>query len=264
MSFFPLANISKIKGYCTLHNFSSNNWEPINNSKKTIWAIYSNGTKWITKKMDSIEYGESITYYYDDIFKKSKNDDFPLILLQFRKTPLKRELNELPNHEFKYNKVPEWRATVGFSLNNTKSSYQGEINPFPPNASLLTFHPFIQHGRVKNFFLFLNLERMPFFREVDIEIYEANTNKFIDKVKVKSNSVNLIPLDKYNFSSKQLPIFICRSMAGIPFGLGVSNNHDMLSLEHTHPPASFTVHGERFKVQNEIKRKWFNILKPLK
>ena len=34
----------------------------------------------------------------------------------------------------------------------------------------------------------------------------------------------------------------------------------MLSLEHTHPPASFAVHGERFKVQAEIKKQWFNAL----
>ena len=44
------------------------------------------------------------------------------------------------------------------------------------------------------------------------------------------------------------------------FGLGVSEDKKMLSLEHTHPPASFAVHGERFKVQAEIKRQWFNAL----
>ncbi len=49
-------------------------------------------------------------------------------------------------------------------------------------------------------------------------------------------------------------------MAGIPFGLAVSHNKQMLSLEHTHPPASFAVHGSRFKVQGEIKKQWFTIL----
>ena len=78
---------------------------------------------------------------------------------------------------------------------------------------------------------------------------------------VKNNSANLIELDKYNFSSNHLPVFICRSMAGIPFGLGIQKNKKMLSMEHTHPPASFVIHGDRFKVQGEIKRRWFNILK---
>ena len=52
-------------------------------------------------------------------------------------------------------------------------------------------------------------------------------------------------------------------MAGIPFGLGICKQNSMLSLEHTHPPASFVVHGQRFKVQGNIKSKWFNILKDI-
>ena len=203
-----------------------------------------------------------LVYKYSDVYQEEHENAPSLILLQFRKTPLAKYLDALPDHEFSYNKTPEWRATVGFSLNNAQTSYQGEINPFPQRASLLTFHPFIQYNQVNNYLLFFNVEKLPFFREKEIEIFEANTKKFVDKVKVKNNSSNLIPLDKYNFSQDQLPVFVCRSMAGVPFGLGISQNNEMLSLEHTHPPASFSVHGERFKVQSEIKRQWFNLLKP--
>lgn len=260
MAFFPLANTSKVNGYCTLHNYQPNNWEPIKNCKKKVWAIYSDGEKWITKYLNSIDVGESQTYSYNDVYKENGRNSPSLILLQFRKTSLAKNLDVLPDHEFDYNRTPEWRATVGFSLNQCQTSYQGEINPFPPKASLLTFHPFIQYKQVNNYFLFFNVEKSPFFREVEIEIYEANSRKFIDKVVVKNNSTNLIPLDFYNFLPNQLPVFVCRSMAGIPFGLGISKNKEMLSLEHTHPPASFSVHGERFKVQSGIKNQWFSIL----
>lgn len=262
MAFFPLANTSKVNGYCTLHNYQPNNWEPIVNCQKTVWAIYCNGNKWVTKYLNNISIGESQTYKYSDVYQEEQENAPSLILLQFRKTPLAKYLDALPDHEFSYNKTPEWRATVGFSLNQARTSYQGEINPFPPRASLLTFHPFIQYYQVNNYFLFFNVEKLPFFREQEIEIFEANTKKFVDKVKIKNNSANLIPLDKYNFSPDQLPVFVCRSMAGIPFGLGICKNNEMLSLEHTHPPASFAVHGERFKVQSEIKRQWLNALKP--
>ena len=50
-------------------------------------------------------------------------------------------------------------------------------------------------------------------------------------------------------------------MAGIPFGFGLNRTAPMLSLEHTHPPASFVVHGNRFETQKIIKTNWFNILK---
>ena len=82
-------------------------------------------------------------------------------------------------------------------------------------------------------------------------------------MEVKIYHLNFIPLNLYNFLPDQLPIFICRSMAGIPFGFGISKNKDMLSLEHTHPPASFSVHGERFKVQGEIKNNWLSKLKQI-
>ena len=106
----------------------------------------------------------------------------------------------------------------------------------------------------------MNTEKLPNYRESSIEIYEANSRKFIDEIKVFANHANLIELDQYCFSPTDLPVFISRTMAGIPFGLGVSEDNTMLSLEHTHPPASFSVHGERFKVQAEIKRQWFNTL----
>tara|TARA_Y100000768_G_C23984651_1_gene688000 strand:- start:3000 stop:3788 length:789 start_codon:yes stop_codon:yes gene_type:complete len=261
MAFFPLPNSSKADGFCTVHNFTPNNWEPVKNSRKTVWAIYSNGDKWITKELDKIEVGESKKYFYDEIYRGVKKQRHPLILLQFRNSALPKTLNNLPYHQYKYNKVPEWRATVGFKINKNETSYQGEINPFPTKASLLTFHPFIQYKRITNYFLFVNIENTPEFRKETLEIYEAKTKKIIDKVNIYSNNCNLIEIDRYNFQEDELPIFVCRKMAGIPFGLGISDDKKMLSLEHTHPPASFVVHGDRFKVQSEIKLKWFNILK---
>ena len=262
MPFFPICKILNTQGFCTIHNYKPNNWEKSSSGKKTLWAIYSDGNTWITEEVLSLDQGECHTFKYDDFKLKSKRNHSPLIIFQFRKTPLEKTLKFLPSQEFEFTKTPQWRSTVGFSYKNTQTSYQGEINPFPEKASLLTFHPFIQYNQVNNYLLFFNVEKLPFFREKEIEIFEANTKKFVDKVKVKNNSSNLIPLDKYNFSQDQLPVFVCRSMAGVPFGLGISQNNEMLSLEHTHPPASFSVHGERFKVQSEIKRQWFNLLKP--
>ena len=70
------------------------------------------------------------------------------------------------------------------------------------------------------------------------------------------NSLNCIPLDDYKFSQSDLPIFYIDSMAAIPFGLGVSKGGKMLSLEHTHPPASLVLFGQRNSVQGRIKQKW--------
>lgn len=260
MAFFPLPKVFNAKGFCTVHNFPPNQWELDINSKKQLWAIYSNGIEWLTEKIDDFKLGESKTYYFND-FNNLKYNEASLILLQFRKTPLEKKLKTLPEHEFSYTKIPEWRASVGFQIRDSQTSYQGEINPFPSTASLLTFHPFIQFNKVKNYLLVFNVEKSPLSRSAFLEIYNSENKNLIDKVTIQNNSTNIINLDKYNFSSTDLPLFACRNMAGIPFGFAISKDEKMLSLEHTHPPASFVVHGQRFMVQKEIKRKWFSVLK---
>lgn len=254
-------NLDIAEGFCTIQNFAPNSFEKINNSKKNVWAIYSNGNKWITKDLGYLNAGESRTIYYKQIIK-SESKKKPLVLLQFRKSPLNPVLDLLPDHEFSYNKIPEWRSTVGIFNKNTQTSYQGEINPFPTHASLLTFHPFIQYNDISNYLIFINLEKTSKHRFSYLEIYDTKSKVHYDSVKILNNHINLIPLDKYNFKKYQLPVFLCRDMAGIPFGFGVSNNLKMLSLEHTHPPGMFAVHGDRFNVQKKIKSDFFEILKP--
>ena len=142
--------------------------------------------------------------------------------------------------------LPEWRATVGVKRNGAQASYQGEVNPFPNKASLLTFHPFIQVQETENYLVLLNVESSPLFRWSELEIYSSETEKIIDIVHVKNNCISIIPLDQYGFSEKELPIFQCKKMAGIPFGFGKSKTSSILSLEHTHPPGSLTLFGNRF------------------
>lgn len=260
MSFFPLLNINESAGFCTVHNFPPNNWENISKEPKSLWSIYSDGKKWITNLICKLNYGESKTIYYKDFNLNTKSGVLPVIALQFRDKPLEKKLSVLPDNEFKFTKTPEWRATVGFNYKGTSTSYQGEINPFPTKASLLTFHPFIQYNEIENFFVFVNLEAKPELRESKIEIYNSNNRKLIDIVKIKSNSINIIPLNRYKIKQQELPIFLSRNMAGIPFGFGINKTAPMLSLEHTHPPASFVVHGNRFNYQKKIKEDWFKIL----
>ena len=88
MSFFPLCNINKTEGSCSIHNFSPNNWEKVSDGDKTLWAIYSDGEKWITKELTKLNEGESKTIFYNDFNLKTKDDVSPLIALQLRKTPL--------------------------------------------------------------------------------------------------------------------------------------------------------------------------------
>ena len=103
----------------------------------------------------------------------------------------------------------------------------------------------------KTIYFFMNLESSPLNRKAFIEIYRSHSKEFVDKIEIENNCTNEIPLDIYDFNSKELPVFICRDMTGIPFGFGISISDKMISLEHTHPPASFALHGNEFWSKKE-------------
>jgi hypothetical protein len=45
-------------------------------------------------------------------------------------------------------------------------------------------------------------------------------------------------------------------MAAIPLYFSMDQEGQHLSLEHTHPPASLVIHGNRWAVQRSIKENW--------
>ena len=265
MPFYPLFNALENFGFVQLANFAPNNWEKVTNGVKNVFSIVTDGQKWKASNLGTIPENEFRTFRTDDfLLKKSskKNGVFieELVLLDMRNDFLGKDLIELPNSDLITTQWPEWRATVGFDSSNSRVSYQGEINPTPSKATLLTFHPFIQFEDIKNYFIFLNIEKSPVIRWSEIDIYLSSSGEKIDTKIVRNNAANIIPLDEYGFKSQDLPVFYCKSMAGIPFGFGQSISSGMLSLEHTHPPGSLTIHGDRLLSQRNIKAGWANYL----
>jgi hypothetical protein len=158
--------------------------------------------------------------------------------------------------------MPNWRATISLHSGMMSTSYQGELDPFPDPGSLLTFAPFIQFGnKVENFMLFVNLENSPLRRSSILEVHDsAETRCVKQSTSVRSNSISVISLDSLNFSIDTLPIISCKGMSGIPLFFSKTDDGSFLSMEHTHPPASYVIHGQRWGAQKLMKKKWFDKL----
>jgi hypothetical protein len=169
-------------------------------------------------------------------------------------------LSTLPSRKFWYSEIPAWRNTSGFYNQFTQVSYQSDIEPLPLKASLLTFHPFIQFGDVINNLLVLNVTNDPKIQSGKILMFNSFNKSFIADSLISTNSLTTIPLDIYNFKPTDLPVFYSPEIAGIPFGLGIAKSGKMLSLEHTHPPASLVLHGNRRAIQGKIKKSWIEKL----
>ena len=91
-------------------------------------------------------------------------------------------------------------------------------------------------------------------------MFNSFDKSFIADTLISTNSLTTIPLDVYSFKPTDLPVFYSPEIAGIPFGLGIAKSGKMLSLEHTHPPASLVLHGNRRAIQGKIKKSWIEKL----
>jgi hypothetical protein len=260
LAFYPILKGHYCKGKVTLHNYFPNNWEGLIKSNQHMHVTYLKDGVWNSTYLGVLEYGKSRSFQSKDF--KFISDDETVILLSLNKNVLSETCKTLPKLNEDNIKNPVWRATLSLVSEFTESSYQGEINPFPERATLLTFCPFIQYGsNIKNYALLLNLETNPKHRVAKIEIYNFKTNTFLKSQLVESNKINTICLDGLGIENNDLPVIICKSMAFIPLYYSCTNDGKFLSLEHTHPPSKFVVHGDRFKVQGFLKKIWLSKLK---
>ncbi len=256
--YFPLIFHEKLNGFLNLVYLPPNSWENKTKTKINLYAIFSDGSDWNTIELPQLEYGESVTYEESYFKQYPIKSNLLLFYPTFKKLP--KTLRTLPSDRHWHSTTPAWRNSTGFTNEYAQVSYQAEMEPFPPKASLLTFHPFIQYSNMNNNLIIINLTKEPSIMEHELKVYNSQTFKYIDSVRVKSNSATEIPLDQYNFESSDLPVFTCDTMAAIPFGLGISKDGFTLSLEHTHPPASLVIFGDRRTAQSNIKQKWFQKL----
>lgn len=256
MSYFPILNVPDAKCWTTVYNFAPNNWEVMRTDEQYLNVTFSTEKEWITESLGMVPKGGIKTVTADDLCGLVPNTVLPLLSLT--SAPIPPSSKSLPDLGDARTATPAWRATIGISSSWTQTSYQGELDPFPQSGSLLSFSPFFQFGMgIENYMIFLNLEKSPATRIADIEIYDTKRLNFKGRFIVRSNSSNIISLNNFGLNEIDLPLMICKDMAGIPLYFSRTVDGTFMSLEHTHPPASFVVHGNRWEAQKLLKKNWF-------
>ncbi len=257
MSYYPILKAPGCQGWTTLCNFSPNNWETRNATEKFVSLTWAEESTWRTESLGMLACDAMRTVSIEEISGLIPEGALPLLSLSTSKLPT--HSNSLPQIDAPRTKVPAWRSTLGISTAKASVSYQGEIDPFALPGSLLTFCPFIQFGEeIENYLLFLNVENSPVARSAQVEIYDSEKTVLRGTFEVRNNNVTIIALDGLGFSSTDLPLIICREMSAIPLYFSKARDGLFLSLEHTHPPASYVVHGQRWTAQKFLKNRWFS------
>jgi hypothetical protein len=255
-SYYPLLSVPGYDSWVELSNFSPNNWEYRHASSKFVNLTWSQNDNWHTLNLGMLESGKFRTITSKEIAEVIPVSTLGLISMTLE--PLPKISYELPSYRLFQTSVPQWRATIGLSTSEAQTSYQGELEAFSPQGTLLTFGPFIQLGEgISNYLILLNLEKSPANRFAELEFFDSESLTLKGKFIIRNNASNCIELDGLEFKQDELPLVICRKMSAIPLYFSSAKGGRYLSLEHTHPPASLVVQGRRWEAQKLLKNRWF-------
>ena len=259
MSYYPILTAPGCTGQTTLHNFPPNSWEDKSKDSKLINLTWVQDGLWRSEVLGEIAFGAMRTFSQDDVAGHVPIGTLPLLSLCAGPLP---SVSDVLSANGQRTNMPAWRATLGLESLAASTCYQGELDPFPVPGSLLTFAPFVQFGEgIENYLLLLNLEKNPQKRTSQVEIYDsANPGRIVGCFEVCNNSVSVVSLDGLGIEQDDLPAIVCKGMSGIPLYFSKTLSGSNLSLEHTHPPASYVIHGRRWEAQKLLKNKWFSRL----
>tara|TARA_B110000967_G_C18838185_1_gene537922 strand:- start:306 stop:1127 length:822 start_codon:yes stop_codon:yes gene_type:complete len=264
--FYPILRAPNCQGRTIVHNYPPNNWEVRKNYKKNINITWSDGFIWRSKIIGSLDIDKSFVIKEEDL-EFLPNGALALSSLSINELP--SESMHLPEDIDMQTHLPEWRASIGLeSILGANTSFQGEGHAFPSNGSLLSFSPFLQNGpHLSNYLLFINIEKSPIFRNTKLYFLKVNGSKIEFEISVTSNHINIIKLDDLGYQNNEIMVLLTKNIVGIPLFMTSYNGGKELSLEHTHPPASFAIHGDRWGLHSELKKIWAekfnNIIKSL-
>jgi hypothetical protein len=257
MVYYPLIKVPKFSAKTTVFNFSPNNWElrkPV--SPKFINASWVQDGLWHTTSILFISPNQCIDVTSDQCEILAGIDRH--VFLSMSNVQQSYVGNSLPEFLVERTSYPEWRASLHILSEYSSTSYLGEIAPFPSKSSCLSFGGmFQQELHIKNNVIFINLEKSSISRTEVLTIHSPHTGKIIEEFVVKNNSVNLLEMPIFEFEKDFLPVIISRGMGGIPLYFSHDSEGVSLSLEHSHPPSSYVVHGDRNRAQRELKKYWF-------
>ena len=262
MIFFPIIELNNLVGWTSLNSFPPNNWEIDRFKKLYVYLIFIENNKWNSKLLNTLESYENFYFDQHDVKKITNTDSIKILCLS--KSKINDYSDVLPSIDFQTTSLPTWRASIGLKNDTHSSSYQGEIIPFGSKSSFLTFAPFIQNHsqNLENYLIFSNLEKNIDKRYGKMVFSQlSNPEEKLKTVTVQNNKVNIISLNDIGYEKESVPLISCNDMAGLPIFATVNKITNAISIEHTHPGASFVVHGNRWIAQKFLKEIWQDRIK---
>ena len=172
----------------------------------------------------------------------------------------KNNYSKLVNFNNFTDTIPDYRANLQVSIEGGGfSSYQSEY-PFSmvtkKGSILSALSSLCNKNADQNIIFFKNIYELPIQEEFCVFFVNIKTMKVLKKEVVSTNFLNEIIVEK-EFIKPEVFLFTDKYI-GIPIFCSIKNKH--ISLEHTHPPHSYIFSEDRFRVGNELKKEFSEII----
>jgi len=172
----------------------------------------------------------------------------------------KNNYSKLVNFNNFTDTIPNYRANLQVSIEGGGfSSYQSDY-PFSmvtkKGSILSALSSLCNKNADQNIIFFKNIYELPIQEEFCVFFVNIKTRKVLKKEVVSTNFLNEIIVEK-EFIKPEVFLFTDKYI-GIPIFCSIKNKH--ISFEHTHPPHTYIMSEDKFRLVNELKKEFSEII----
>jgi hypothetical protein len=255
LNFFFGVNSSIINSSLTIPRFQNSSGTK---GKYLVYELQTSMNRWRINKLLGVELNK-------DFYRIDKNviDNGKIFCLATKEEIQKLEKNKyskLININNFTDTSPDFRANLQVSIHGGGfSSYQSEYpyNMVTKKGSILSpISSLCNKNADENIIFLKNIYELPVQQNFDVFFVNIKTKKVLKKMVGVTNFLNEIAVEK-EFIHPEVFLFTDQFL-GIPIYCSIKDNH--ISLEHTHPPHTYILGKDKFKVVNELKKEFHAII----
>ena len=260
MNYFFGINNDVFKSKLTIPKFQ--NRSPYTNKKILLFKCYPENNEWKIEEIYENYESNSKNSFFILNESHTKNDD--IYFLATEKDIFKFDKHKLNVYNEFTNTTPDFRANfeIFFSDKNKLgfSSYQSEYpsKMIKIKGSIISSVSSIANKDAdKNYILFKNIFEKPVQQIFNSYLVDIKQKIILENYKLKTNYSNLLLIE--NKHIKPEVYFITDQFLGIPVYISEKKGH--LSMEHTHPPHTHIVTGNKHNLVKNLKERIYEIIR---
>lgn len=256
-----LPDNSCAQGYARLFNHISNAFKTSDSSPPPMlfFGIYEFMLDhWSLVKVCSIPAFQSLFLDRSTLALSANN---PVAIVSSLKASFEPIVSQLPRPiSLRTDKTPiAERASIGYRVNCSSSVYQGEY-PYRmtqlASSSFLSYSHFQNSSEAYNYLILINISPTDGDDSHTLRFLNSTTFEVFHQISVCRNTFAAIDLNSLPLDLRCPAIITCSSLAFIPLSLTISKDHNIISLEHTHPPSELFWGYSKFKLASHLKKRY--------